>query len=174
MVLVRSNDLPSVACGSWGTASRLNLLLTCPGWQEESWADQLPRLLEPMGVRSLRARSGREARDVIESEPVHIAVVDLALPLEPGTAGEMQEAGARVLELLRGLQAAPPTVVIKRSRAHRDDSREINAALRAGAFAVLDRPRGVVDLELMLRVLRRILQRYYAGRWPSGGGAPPV
>lgn len=150
-----------------GGGGRLNLLLSFAGWQTDSWADRLPRLLEPMGVRSLRASSGKQASEVIKASPVHIAVVDLGLPLDHDAQSDTEEAGSRLLELLSRLPQPPPTVVVKRSRTHRDDCREMNAALRAGAFAVIDRPRDSTDLELLLEVLRRCLRRHYEGRWPG-------
>lgn len=148
---------------------RLNLLLSHAGWEEDSWADRLPCLLQPMGVCALRAGTGREASEVIRSQPIHIAVVDLGLPLErcPAAAAPAEECGPRLLQLLSRLNPIPPTVVIKRARTRRDDRREITDALRAGAFAVIDRPRGPADLELLLEVLRRCLRRHYDGRWPG-------
>jgi DNA-binding NarL/FixJ family response regulator len=119
-----------------------------------------------MGVTSIRAQTGREATRVIESVRIHIAVVDLGLPLD-GVSTEGEEGGPRLLELLARLNEPPPTVVIKRSRSHRDDSREISAALKLGAFAVLDRPRRPDDLNSMLEVLRRCLSRHYHGQWPG-------
>ncbi len=147
-------------------AGRLNLLLSCAGWQQDPWVDRLPRLLEPMGVIAHRAQTGGEAKRVIESTPIHIAVVDLGLPLD-ATSSTDHEGGPRLLELLARLACPPPTVVVKRSRSLRDDVREIGAALRAGAFAVVERPRSVTDLEVMLEVLRRCLHRHYHGRWPG-------
>ncbi|TVQ63632.1 MAG: hypothetical protein EA378_01755 [Phycisphaerales bacterium] len=130
--------------------------------------DQLPPLLEPMGVRSLRAGTGTEASRVIRSHKIHIAVVDLGLPLDGPTGDEGPEAGgARLLELLTRLETRPPTVVVRQSRTHRDDARDLRAALSLGAFAVIDRPRSTRDLELMLEVLRRALVRHYRGRWPG-------
>lgn len=158
------------AGGAAGVGDRLNLLLSFAGWQPESWADRLPHLLQPMGVRSLRASDGREASQVIRSYPIHIAVVDLGLPLEStGAQGDAarEEGGTRLLEVLTRLASPPPTVVVKRSLTRRDDSREIAAALRMGAFAVIDRPREPSDLEILLEVLRRVLHRYYRGRWPG-------
>lgn len=154
--------------GTTGQPSgRLNLLLSYAGWQTDSWADRLPRLLEPMGVCSLRASSGKEASEVIKVSSVHIAVVDLGLPLDNTAQSDTEEAGSRLLDLLSRLPQPPPTVVVKRSRTHRDDCREMNAALRCGAFAVIDRPRDSHDLELLLEVLRRCLRRHYEGRWPG-------
>jgi len=113
---------------------------------------------------------------VIQSSPVHIAVVDLGLPLDgrpSGGAGAGPAGGVRLLELLRRLDAPPPTVVVKRPTSARDDERLIACALRAGAFAVIERPRDSRGLELMLDVLRRVLQRHYENRWPQSGPSEP-
>lgn len=154
----KATNTPGTACGG-----RLNLLLSYAGWQQDPWVDRLPRLLEPMGVIAHRAKTGGEAKRVIESMPIHIAVVDLGLPLDGATG----EGGPRLLELLARLACPPPTVVVKRSCTHRDGVREMGAALRAGAFAVVERPRSITDLEVMLEVLRRCLHRHYHGRWPG-------
>lgn len=145
--------------------NRFNLLLSYAGWDETPWVDRLPPLLQPMGVCAHRAADCRQASRVIESTPIHVAVVDLALPLEDGNASD--EAGPRVLDLLARLATPVPTLVIKRGRTSRDDSREMAAALRAGAFAVLDRPRQHRDVETLLELLRRVLHRHYANQWPQ-------
>jgi CheY-like chemotaxis protein len=169
---------PGQGCGG-AHNPRLNLLLSFAGWQPDPWVDRLPRLLEPMGVISHRAHTGREASGVISSLPIHIAVVDLGLPLDdlhahdshdphaPETEPEFEEGGPRLLELLSRLSEPPPVVAVKRPRTHRTDARDISAALRLGAFAVIDRPMSAHDLNLMLEVLRRILERHYEGRWPT-------
>lgn len=167
-------EVPLHAQSPGSAGQRLNLLLSYAGWQSNPWVDRLPCLLEPLGVSSVRARSGREAAEVIRSVPIHIAVVDLGLPLDTQTQdpdGEDREGGPRLLEMLARLSEPPPTVVVKPPRTHRDDRRDLSAALRLGAFAVVDRPRGDGDLELMLEVLRRCLSRFYQGRWPSRGGS---
>lgn len=151
--------------GGAPAGGRLNLLLSYAGWQPHSWVDHIPALLEPMGVRALRAGTGREATAVIQAQPIHIAVVDLGLPM--ATTDDTEEAGARILSLLSRVSQPPPTVVVKRSRTSRDDRREICDALRHGAFAVIDRPRTQADVEILLEVLRRCLRRYYHGRWPG-------
>jgi CheY-like chemotaxis protein len=152
--------------GVGGGPGRLNLLLSYAGWQPDPWVDALPRLLRPMGVTALRAGSGDEAKRVIQANPVHIAVVDLGLPIACDCT---EEAGPKLLEILRRLDAPPPTVVVKSARSQRDDARQIAAALKAGAFAVVDRPRSPDDLEVMLEVLRRCLTRFYRGLWPDQG-----
>jgi len=153
---------------------RLNLLLTDGGWQEESWADTLPRLLEPMGVRAVRAGCGREAAETLRRTPVHAAVLDLSLPLDARTrraaaaggrvAVRMDEGGVRLLEFLARLETRPPLVVVRQPRTQREDQRVLTLAMKLGAFAVVDRP---VRLEGMLRTLRKLLERHYGGRWPG-------
>jgi len=189
-----------------------------------------------MGVKATRVNTAKQAERFIRSHPVHIAVVDLGLPMDEMStqppsdllsteppfyvgaipvpsqrpedelspnanimaqmaqmdqmdqmdhlaqqatdpvahkmanqmANQMtgqQEAGARVLDLLARLQSPPPTVVVRPPRQHRDGCRDMNAALRCGAFAVVDRT--AADLELMLDVMKRCLTRFYAGRWPT-------
>lgn len=143
--------------------ARLNLLLSWGGWRPDSWADRMAELLEPMGVTSLKARTARDAERVIRSTPVHVAVVDLGLPLDYGSPSD--EAGCRILDLLNRLASPPPVVVVRSPRTSRDMHREMCAALRFDAFAVVDRRSA--DMEMMLRVLQRCMERFYAGRWPG-------
>lgn len=167
-------------CGGKG-GSRLNLLLSSAHWRYEPAFEQLPQLLAPLGIHSITTSSGEEATEVIRTIRVHIAVVDLSIPLhkpappQQATSASiapnadanrlaMTEAGSRVLQLLRRLDAPPPTVVVRPPpTASRESARTLAEALREGAFAVLDRP---VPLEAMLEVLRRIVRRHYADAWP--------
>ncbi len=152
------------------SATRLNLLLSHGGWPNEAWFDQLPRLLAPLGVRSITASSGREAAEVIRSTPIHIVVVDLGLPLEAATGQQKIDridtsGGTRLLEILRRLEPAPPTVVIRREAGASSASRKtLTDALRQGAFAVHDSP---VGIETLLDTMRRILRRHYSDLWPG-------
>lgn len=156
-----------LGASSFRVGGRLNLLLSTAPWRPDAWAETLPRLLGPLGVSSIRATSARGAEHVIRSIPVHIAVVDMALPLEEDG---QDEAGARVLELLSRLHQAPPTVVIKTPARVRDEHRHMQAALRCNAFAVLDR--GSADHERILQVMQRVLARHYQDRWPGQDRTP--
>lgn len=150
---------------------RLNLLLSTAPWQSDTWSTCLPRLLEPMGVYAHRAATARESERLIKSTTIHIAVIDLSIPLDRSHPGQpVEPAGARVLDLLSRLDAPPPTVIIKAPRAMRDERRDLHEALRCGAFAVVDR--AAADLEMMLNVMQRCLTRFYAGRWPEPPSPP--
>lgn len=157
-------ELP-VGVGGLRGGGRLNLLLSWGGWRPDSWADRMACLLEPMGVNSLRARTARQAEDVIRSNEVHIAVVDLGLPLD--SSSHLEESGSRVLELIRRLESPPPTVIVKSPRSSREAARDLYAALRFDAFAVVDRRSA--DVEQMLKVMHRVMDRFYDGRWPGRG-----
>lgn len=158
-----------LSCTCNGSPSRLNLLLSCAGWRPDDPLEQLPSLLTPLGIQSIKAGSGEEAAEAIRKYTVHIAVVDLSIPMQRVCGGNgachAPEAGTRVLQLLRRLDSPPPTVVVRPPQpVVRDSARTLAQALRDGAFAVLDQP---VRLEAMLEVLRRILRRHYADVWPA-------
>lgn len=153
----------------------------------EHWTHQLRRLLEPQGVRSFTVRTSREAMDLVESVEIHAAVIDLDTP--PGTisrrtaqpagrlSGDALAGGLWLLDLLRRAQQRPPVVVVSDIRlAPAQTQRLLAEALRLGAFSVLQRPS---ELDELLAVMRRLLDRQYRGQWPSAtqpphpGGEPP-
>lgn len=145
------------------------MLFTSAGWSTDPWVDAVPRLLEPHGVSVLRARSGMEATAIIRTQAVHIAVVDLSLPLDQSTLGN-EPAGTRVIQLLRRLEQPPPMVVVRPPQpTRRENMRSLTDALACGAFSVVDRP---CDPETMLRVLHRIVERHYRGLWAGLGAGP--
>ena len=94
------------------SAERLNLLLTCGSWRDDATVKQLPRLLSSMGIHSLNAKTGEEAVEMISTSDIHIAIVDLSIPLS-GASADKRPGGERVLQLLRRLDPQPPTIVIR-------------------------------------------------------------
>ncbi len=157
--------------GAPASDRRLNLLLTYGGWRENAFADQIPLLLNRIGIRCFRAESGDEASDVIRRELVHIAVIDWSIPMHPtraqagGRAAPAVTAGPRVLQLLKRLDQPPPTIVVRpRQSDAAESTRTLAEALRDGAFTVLDDP---VPLETMLQALERVVHRHYRDHWPA-------
>lgn len=154
-------DGPTGADGQ-GLRGRFNVLLTedrpQPG---EHWTRQLPRLLQPMGVRAYVARCGTEAVQYARQYAIHAAVIDLATPRDPARAA----AGTWLLELFNRLERRPPVVVLRSPAGdRRRDERELLEALRLRAFTVLEKP---VDIEQLLAVFQRLMERQYRGQWPS-------
>jgi len=148
------------------SADRLNLLLTCGSWRDDSPIRQLPQLLGPFGIRSLTAKNGEEAVRMIEKSDIHIAIVDLAIPLADQSI-DKRAGGERVLQLLRRLHPQPPTIVIRPKQVTvRENARSLARSLQEGAFTVVDRP---AVLETLLDALHRALRRHYSDRWPLQG-----
>ena len=142
--------------------NRLSLLLSYGGWERENFAEQLPRLLQPIGNDCLRADTADEATTLIQIQQVHIAVIDLRSPLDRSADGA---SGERVLKLLRRMDSPPPTVVVRpRPATLRGATRGLSSALREGAYTVMDGP---IKIEPMLEVLRRIVRRHYSDHWSA-------
>ena len=123
--------------------------------EQEGWHQTVRRLLEPQGVQTLSARSGREALELIESTPVHVAVLDMQMP---------QLGGLQVVRMMRegaGKAQTPPAILL----ANDLNSHLLREALAMHVFSVLSKP---VDFNLLLDALARVLRRYYESRWPSG------
>ena len=128
--------------------NRLSVLLA---HDSEGWQDNVRRLLEPQGVETLAVRSGREALELIQTRPIHVAILDQQMP---------QLGGLQVIKLMRDFKSAPTP---SRLATHRP--RPLGPGARGlGGFSVLSKP---VDLNMLLDALARILRKRYASRWPS-------
>jgi CheY-like chemotaxis protein len=120
--------------------------------EQESWHRTICGLLEPQGVETVVARSGREALHLIESRPIHVAVLDHSMP---------QLGGLQVVKLMRELQNAPPAILL----ANQLTTHLLHEALAMHIFSVLSKP---VDFNLLLDALARVMKRHYGGQWPLG------
>src|SRR3954451_14441312 len=131
--------------------NRLTVLLAN---EQEGWHQTVRGLLEPQGVTTLVARSGREALDLMETRPVHVAVLDQQMP---------QLGGMQVIKLMRELRHAPPAILL----ANQLTNNLLHEALGMHVFTVLAKP---VDFNLLLDSLARVLKRYHESRWPTNEG----
>ena len=126
--------------------------------EQEGWHQTVRRLLEPQGVQTLSARSGREALELIESTPVHVAVLDVQMP---------QLGGMQVVRMMREhRQGDPKRVEVPAAILLANDlnSHLLREALAMHVFSVLSKP---VDFNVLLDALARVLRRYHASRWPG-------
>lgn len=133
------------------TNNRLTVLLAN---EQESWHQTVRGLLEPQGVQTISARSGREALQLIESTPVHVAVLDQQMP---------QLGGLQVIKLMREMHHAPPAILL----ANQLTNNLLHEALGMHVFTVLTKP---VDFNVLLDALARVLKRYHESRWPLNEG----
>src|SRR5688572_6628572 len=130
-------------------ASRFTVLLAN---EAEGWHQTVRSLLEPQGVATLSARSGREALDLVQQRPIHVVVLDQQMP---------QLGGLQVVKLMREMRGKlPPTILL----ANQLTTHLLHEALGMHIFSVLSKP---VDFNLLLDTLARVMRRHYEGRWPS-------
>jgi DNA-binding NtrC family response regulator len=121
--------------------------------EQEGWHQTVRQLLMPQGVQTISARSGREALNLIESRPIHVAVLDY----------HMQGLGGmQVVRLMREFENAPPAILL----APELTNHLLHEAIGMHIFSVLSKP---VDFNLLLDTLARVMKRHYEGKWPSDG-----
>jgi CheY-like chemotaxis protein len=119
--------------------------------EQEGWHQTVRRLLQPQGVQTVSAHSGREALALLESTPVHVAVLDAQMP---------QLGGMQVIRLLRDLHKLTPTILLTSHLTNH----LLQEALGMQVFSVLSKP---VDFNVLLDALARVLRRYHENRWPG-------
>ena len=156
--------------------SRLNVLLTEDRPRApEHWIRQLPRLLAPQGVTAYVARSGQEAIALAERVVIHAAIIDMATPVAVGDGRPPRvscgagrpgfPAGMWLVELFRRLPQRPPVIVVRGvAYSQKQVDRLLKEAMRLGVFSVVNAP---ADLEQILAVFRRLIDRQYRGHWPT-------
>lgn len=121
--------------------------------EQEAWHQTVRQLLTPQGVETLSATSGRQALALIESTPIHVAVLDAKMP---------QLGGLQVVKLMRDVRDAPPAILL----AEQLTTQLLHDALGMHVFTVLRKP---VDFNLLLDSLARVIRRHYENRWPGEG-----
>src|SRR5580698_7816846 len=84
-------------------ASHTNRLTVLLANEQESWHQTISQLLLPQGVQTLSAHSGREALRLMESTPVHVAVLDQQMP---------QLGGLQVIRMMREMTPAPVAILL--------------------------------------------------------------
>jgi len=129
------------------SSSRFTVLLPI---EQDGWHRTIVGLLEPQGVQTILAHSGREALDLIENTSLHAVVLDMQMP---GLGG------FQILKLMRELGKTIPVVLL----AERLSDYLLREALGMRVFSVLSKP---VDFNLLLDALARIIRRYHENRWP--------
>jgi CheY-like chemotaxis protein len=141
---------------SASTPARLTVLLAN---EQEAWHPTVRQLLAPQGVHLLTAHTGREALSIMESQTVHVAVLDYRMP---------QLGGLQVIKLVKEWARSrgrwePATILL----ADGLTNTLLHEALGMSVFTVLAKP---VDHEQLLDALARAMRRYHRSQWPTGAG----
>jgi CheY-like chemotaxis protein len=134
-----------------GCQNRLTVLLAD---EPDGSSATVRQLLEPQGVQTLVARTGREALEMVRSQPVHVVVLDVQMP---------QLGGLQALRLMREVVKTPPPAILLADRLSNNLLRE---ALTMDVFSVMPKP---VELNRLLDSIARVIKRHYESRWPVSG-----
>ena len=129
---------------------RLTVLLAD---QNDGWGVTVRKLLEPQGVQTIAAHTGREALRLIETGAIHVAVLDQQMP---------QMGGLQVVKRMQSLPDAPPAILL----ADHLTNHLMHEALGLKVFSILSKP---VDFNQLLDSLARVMKRHYESRWPGEG-----
>ena len=115
--------------------------------------------LEPKGYGVVGARSGREAIDVIRSEPVDVVVMDLWLPDYTG------------IEIYHAIKAIRRAFLPCIFTALEPNTRSFQDALSEEVITILPKP---VDVPRLVHAVDWSVRRYCAGRRRGGLGSGGV
>ena len=102
-------------------------------------------IMEPEGYRTYLASSGEEAVDIVQQEPIHLALLDMHMP---------RLTGLETLELVRQINALLPCILITAD----PDEVLMRQAFRARAYSVIPKP---VSKNVVLYTVVRALLRAY-------------
>jgi DNA-binding NtrC family response regulator len=107
--------------------------------------DALAEIVEAKGFRPFQAACGEEAIEIVQSEPVHLALFDMHMP---GLTG------LETLQLVRQVNAMLPAILITA-----DATLELmRQAFNAHVFSVIPKP---VNKNVVLTTVVRALIRFY-------------
>lgn len=117
--------------------------------ESEDFRASLRDALTPEGYDLVDARTGREAIDVIRSQPVHIVVMEVRLPDYSG------------LEIYHAIKQIRDTFLPCIFTAFETTPRSLQEALREDAVTIFPKP---VDLPRLVHAVDWSVERFYSRR----------
>lgn len=124
------------------TPQRYSILITD---DDRGVRETLGELVETRGFRPVLAEHGEQALEIVQHEPIHLALLDYQMP---------RLTGLETLQLVRQVNALLPAILITA-----DATRELmREAFQAHVFSVLPKP---VNPHVVLTMVVRALGRAY-------------
>jgi DNA-binding NtrC family response regulator len=124
------------------TSRRYSILITD---DDRGMRETLAEIVGERGFRPVLAESGDQAVEVVQREPIHLALLDMHMP---------RLTGLETLQLVRQIYAALPAILIT-ADATRDLMRQ---AFQAHVFSVIPKP---INPHVILNTVIRALGRAY-------------
>jgi two-component system, response regulator PdtaR len=123
------------------TPKRYSILITD---DDRGVREALGEIVGARGLRPVLAEDGEQAVEIVQHEPIHLALLDYQMP---------RLTGLETLQLVRQVNALLPAILITA-----DATREVmSAAFRAQVFSVVPKPfNPQVVLTTVLRALGRV------------------
>src|SRR5204862_3844836 len=101
-------------------------------------------IVEPEGYRTLLASSGEEALEIIQEEPIQVALLDLQMP---------RMTGLEVVQLVHQINALLPCILVTANATQE----VIRQAFQVRAYSVIPKP---VSKHILLYTMLRALKAY--------------
>lgn len=117
--------------------------------------DTLRELVEKQGHRPLLAADGGEAFDIVQAQPVHLALIDMHMP---------RMTGLETLQLIRTLNLVLPAILITADAT----MQLIRQAFHEKVYSVIPKP---VNKNIVITTMVRALIRTY-GPEPNANPSP--
>ncbi len=118
---------------------------------DRDFRETLQNVFEPRGFRTLLAGDGKEALDVVQSQDVHLVLLDMHMP---------RLTGLETLRIVKQIYAPLPCILISAGL----NELLIEQARQADAFSVLSKPVGFRELTHLVDLALR--ETY---DWPAPG-----
>jgi CheY-like chemotaxis protein len=124
------------------TPKRYSILITD---DDRGVRETLAEIVAERGLRPVLAEHGEQAIEIVQHEPIHLALLDYQMP---------RMTGLETLQLARQINALLPAILITA-----DATRELmRQAFQAHVFSVLPKP---VNAHMVLNTVLRALVRVY-------------
>jgi CheY-like chemotaxis protein len=106
--------------------------------------EALREIVEPEGFHTILASSGEEAIDIVQEEPIHLALFDLQMP---------RMTGLEAVQLVHQINALLPCILVTASA----NQEVIRQAFQVRVYSVIPKP---VSKNILLYTMLRALKAY--------------
>lgn len=111
---------------------------------DDTCREALREIVEPEGYRPIMASSGEEALEIIQDEPIHIALFDVQMP---------RLTGLEAVQLVHQINALLPCILVTANAT----AEVIRQAFQVRAYSVIPKP---VSKYVLLNTMLRALKAY--------------